>query len=99
MCIILLCTWTLTVKMQHKLKTTRRKMLRWIVSVPRQLDEEWVDYIQRATHRSEELAARQGHVDWVSLSRQRKWILAGRAARSSDGRWMHRVLSWRPWFR
>ena len=92
-------TWTVTVEMQHKLSTTRRKMLRWIVAVPRHRDEEWVHYIQRATHRSEELATRHGHVDWVALSRERKWTLAGRAARSEDGRWMHRILSWRPWFR
>jgi hypothetical protein len=85
--------------MQNKLSATRRKMLRWIVSVPRHPDEEWVGYIQRATHRSEELAARQGHVDWLSLSRQRKWTLASRAARSEGGRWMRRILSWRPWFR
>ena len=92
-------TWTVTVEMQHKLSTTRRKMLRCIVAVPRHRDEEWVDYIKRATHRCEELAARHGHVDWVTSSRQRKWTLAGRAARSEDGRWMRRILSWRPWFR
>jgi len=85
--------------MQHKLGTTRRKMLRWIVSVPRHRDEEWVEYIQRATHRSEKPAAGHGLADWVSLSRQRKWTLASRAARSEDGRWMRRMLSWRPWFR
>ena len=99
-CALYFCgTWTLTVKMQHKFKTTRRKMLRWIVSVPRQLDEEWVDYVQKATHRSEELAARHGLVEWISLSRQRKWALAGRAARCTDGRWTRRILCWRPWFR
>jgi hypothetical protein len=92
-------TWTVTADMQHRLSTTRRKMLRWIVAVPRQPEEDWVEYIQRATHRSEELAARHGSIDWITLSRQRKWTLAGKAASAVDGRWMQRILSWRPWFR
>ena len=71
-------TWTVTAEMQRKLITTRRKMIRWIVSVPRAPDEDWVDYIQRATHRSEELAARHGSIDWATVCRQRKWTLASK---------------------
>ena len=92
-------TWTVTAEMQQRLITTRRKMIRWIVSVPRSPNEEWVDYIQRATHRSEELAARHGSINWATVSRQRKWTLASKAATCAEGRWMHRILSWRPWFR
>ena len=92
-------TWATTVEMIRKLSTTRRKMLRWMVGVTRQVDEEWVDYIQRATHRSEHLAHTHGATDWAQLHRQRKWSLARKAATSTDGRWMSRLLAWRPWFR
>ena len=91
--------WTTTAEMIHKLSTTRRKMLRWIVGVSRQKDEEWVTYIQRSTHKSEDLAHWYGAKDWAQLHRQRKWSLAGKAATSTDGRWMNRLLSWKPWFR
>ena len=63
------------------------------------LEEDWVTYIRRATHRSEELATGHGALDWVAVQRQRKWSLAGKTARRSDGRWSTRLLTWQPWFR
>ena len=92
-------SWTTTVEMEHKLKTTRRRMLRWMVGVPRQPEEEWPDYVQRATHRCEELASIHSATDWLTLQRRYKWRLAGKAAVSTDGRWPNRLLAWRPWFR
>ena len=92
-------TWATTAEMVRKLSTTRRKMLRWMVGITRQVDEEWVAYIQRATHRSVDLAHAHGAKDWAQLQRQRKWSLAGKAATSNDGRWMSRLLAWTPWFR
>ena len=92
-------TWTQTAATERKLCSTRRKMIRWIVGVARHRDEEWVEYIQRATHRSEELASSHGASDWNQLQRQRKWRLAGKAATCIDGRWTRRLLPWRPWFR
>ena len=89
----------MTQEMERKLSTTKRRMLRWIVGVPRQPQEEWADYIQRATHRSENLSRGHGATDWVRLQRTRKWSLAGKAASSTDGRWTHRLLDWKPWFR
>ena len=70
-----------------------------MVSVPRHPPEQWVDYIQRATHRSLELANRHGATNWTVLQKERKWALAGKVASSSDGRWAHRLLDWKPWFR
>ena len=74
-------------------------MLRWIVGVPRRSDETWVEFVQRATHRSEELAAAHGATDWVVLQKTRKWKLASKAATSTDRRWITRMLNWKPWFR
>ena len=79
--------------------TTRRRMLRWMVGVPRLPEETWPDFIKRATHRCEDLAHTHGAADWVVLQRTQKWRLAGKAAVSSDGRWTKRMLDWKPWFR
>ena len=69
-CTLYACgAWTMTVENENLLKTTRRKMLRWIVRVARTSDEDWVQYITRATHQSEELAATYGANDWVQLQR------------------------------
>ena len=45
-------------------------MIRWIVGVPRLIDEDSVTYIKRATHRSEELATSYGSTDWSVLYRR-----------------------------
>ena len=74
-------------------------MLRWIVRTPRAHGEEWVNYIARATHTSEQLAASHGSPNWVILQRKRKWQFARKAAGRTDGRWTCRLLAWRPWFR
>ena len=92
-------TWTMTADDERQVRTTERRMLRWILRVGRKPDEDWVEYIKRATHRCEELAAGLGVSDWVLKQRARKWTLAGRVASQTDGRWSTRVLSWKPWFR
>ena len=72
-CTLYACgAWTMTVENENLLKTARRKMLRWIVRVARTSDEDWLEYITRATHQSEELPATYGANDWVQLQRQRK---------------------------
>ena len=99
-CMLYACgSWTLTKDMERKLSTTKRRMLRWIVGVPRLPQEQWTEYIQRATHRIEDLSRQHGATDWVLLQRTRKFNAAGKAALSTDGRWSHRLLKWRPWFR
>ena len=79
--------------------TAERRMLRLIVGVPRQPHEDWVDYIQRSTHRSESLSKKHGATVRVRPQRARTWSLAGKAAASTDQRWIQRLLDWKPWFR
>ena len=74
-------------------------MLRWMVGVPRGPEESWPDFVQRATHRCEDLAGSHGATDWLTLQRRAKWRLASKAATSTDGRWTNRLLAWKPWFR
>ena len=92
-------TWTMKADMEQRLRTTRRRMLRHIVGVRRKPDETWVEYIQRATHRSEDIAKQSNLTDWNELQRRRKWQYAGKVARFPKERWCHRILEWRPWFR
>ena len=88
--------WTMTDEAAHMLTTTRRKMLRWMFGARRRNDEEWVDFIRRATHDSEASASEHGACDWMFLQRKRKWQFAGSTARRTDGRWSTRLLAWRP---
>ena len=69
-CVLYACgTWTLTANSERKLRSIQRRMLRWMV---------WVEYIRRATHRSEQLAFGAGVSERVSLQRARKFELAGK---------------------
>ena len=92
-------TWTLTVDGEMRLRTARRKMLRWMLRVGRRPEEEWVEFIRRATSRCEQLAGQHGVSEWFLLHRERKWKLAGRTASREDQRWSCRILNWKPWFR
>ena len=99
-CALYACgTWTMIVERAHLLQKTRRRMLRWMVHTPRRQEETWVDYIIRATHRAEDLAALHGSTSWILTQRVRTWQLAGKAAAQVDHRWRNRLLNWKPWFR
>ena len=82
--------------MERGLTTTRRQMLRMMFGGRRQSDESWVEWVQRATGDAEATMAAHSSEDWATLQRRRKFRLAGKAARALDGRWSHRLLSWRP---
>ena len=70
-------------------------MLRRICGVPRHSTEEWVPWIQRATHKSRQLALDAGVRDWVQAHALRKWSWAGHAARRPADSWLWRVTFWR----
>ena len=74
-------------------------MLRWIVQTVRLAEEDWVEYIKRATHAAENLAVQHKSIDWVQLQRRRQWLFAGKVASADDRRWSTPLLKWRPWFR
>ena len=58
-------------------------------------NEEWVPWMQRATHKSRQLALDAGVRDWVRAHAIRKWSWAGHAARRSVDSWLWRVTFWR----
>ena len=67
-------TWTMTADSEKQLRSTQRRMLRLIFRAGRHPDEDWVEYIRRATHRSEQLAFGGGVSEWVSLQRARNFL-------------------------
>ena len=63
-CVLYACgTWTMTAEMVSKLRSTRRRMLRWMIKLARGKVEEWPDHIRRATHMCEDIAFRFGGKD------------------------------------
>ena len=93
-------TWTMNRKLERQLQSTRRSMLRMMFGGRRRpLNgelEPWVEYVQRATRRAEEIAVNHGAKNWVVLQRHQKWRLAGKIATAVDGRWTKRLLDWAP---
>eukprot|EP00973_Karenia_brevis_P079033 10967489-Karenia_brevis.AAC.1 len=58
--------------------------------------DDWVEWVQRATHTAEEHLRRCGIEDWVTAQRRKKWRWAGHLARRADGRWSTKLLEWTP---
>ena len=87
--------WTPRTGEMRKVHTVENRMLRKICGVVRQPEELWLDWIRRATHKSQQLAT-EAHVrDWVHAHAYRKWLWAGHAARRSTSTWLWCVLAWR----
>jgi len=98
-------SWTMTTPRVANLRTAQRRMLRKIVGTKRRIQvdrdgnkvlEDYVDWIQRATRKVEELMALYGVPDWVEESCRRKFRWAGHVCRRTDGRWATLVLKSQP---
>ena len=77
-------------------------MLRYVFRIHRRIApgqddlEDWLQFIHLAAHRVEAIAGANGMEDWVITARRRKWEFAGATARQTDGRWSHKLMTWRP---
>ena len=58
--------------------------------------EEWVDFIQRTTHKSEECMRAYGSVNWIEIYQQRKNKFAQLTVSREDNRWSKRLMHWFP---
>ena len=74
-------SWTPRVEELGRLRATQNAMLRRIVCSGRGEGEDWVDWIQRATHQARRIARDAGVKDWVHEHFMRKWRWAGHDAR------------------
>jgi hypothetical protein len=95
-CVCWCCeSWTPRASELQSLESARRSMLRKIVGTRRGTDEEWLDWIRRATRKAIECATRAGVRDWATLHSERKWQWAGHVARQGAQTWTYRVTTWR----
>ena len=94
---VLWCTesWTPKVEEMRVLNVARRSMLRRIVGARRASEEDYLEWIQRATRKAERLATAAGVRNWVEAHRAAKWSWAGHVARRPATTWVWRVSSWR----
>lgn len=71
-------------------------MCRWIAGIVKLPDESWVEYIERATRRSEELFGEHRSTAWVALQPQQKWRFTDKTAQQTDNGWSTKLFEWRP---
>ena len=88
-------SWTPRAEELRRLKATQSAMLRRIVGCGRQEGEQWVDWVQRATHKAREHAGSAGLKEWAPEHFRRKWKWASRVATSSCSSWVRKVTIWR----
>ena len=84
-------SWTPRAKELDKLETARRSMLRKIMAVRRNTEEDWIEWIRKATHSLLDRAERAGVREWTRYHHERKWMWAGHVARSSANSWLYRI--------
>ena len=77
------------------MRAVQNRMLRKVCGISRGVEEEWLPWLRRATHKSRQLAVEAGVRDWVQTHALRKWLWAGHAARASSATWLWRVTFWR----
>jgi hypothetical protein len=94
---ILWCSesWSLTVKQKRNLRTTQRAMLRRMVGPKRFPEENYVNWLKRATKTAEHKAQQAGIRCWLRLHLERKWKWAGDIVRMPEERWARRLTMWR----
>jgi hypothetical protein len=88
-------SWKLTVKQKRHLQATQRSMLRRIVCIKRHPDEDYVDWIRRATRRAEGLARAAGVPCWVEEHLNCKWRWGRNIANMQENMWAQKTTFWR----
>ena len=88
-------SWNLSAKQKREIRSVQRDMLRKIVGIRRQLDEDWLEWVRRCSPKTQEWAKRAGVDCWVSKHLHLKWEWAGRVQRMSFDRWAKKVTIWR----
>ena len=95
-------SWVLTEQMRSDIRTQQRKMLRCIAkchkSFPKSTHsiEDYVEWIQAATEKTDNLMKQFKVQDWIEEQRRRKWKWAEKVASRSDERWTQEIAKWNP---
>ena len=88
-------SWIPRADQLRELESARRSMLRRVVGSPRGVWEDWIPWMQRATHRALDLAAEVGIRSWADAHFALKWSWAGQVACSFEASWIKKVTEWR----
>ena len=88
-------SWNLTVPEKRRLKSTFHAMLRRMVPVPRYQDEDWVEWIRRATRKACREAKDVGIRFWLQAHLKKKFLWAGHVVRMAEARLARRATEWR----
>ena len=95
-CVLWCCeSWAPRATELRQLETARRLMIREIVCLRRAPEEEWLDWIVRATHKSLDWARRAGVRERRGYLFWKKWQWAGHVARYGANTWLYKVTVWR----
>ena len=78
-----------------RLRSAQRSMLRRICGGGRRPDEDYIAWIQCATHKSLDYAGKYGVKEWVEIHFRKKWQWAGHVARRPGAAWTWKATTWR----
>ena len=88
-------SWLLTIKEKRLLTSAQNHMLRRIAGPRRRPDDEWVEWIRRATRAARAVAKQAGIRFWLETHLKNKWGWAGHVTRMTEDRLAGRALRWR----
>ena len=88
-------SWLLTQEEKRYVQSTQNQMLRRFAGGGRRPDEDYVQWIVRATRLARERASAQGVRFWVETHLRYKWQWAGHIMRQEACRLTHKNTRWR----
>ena len=88
-------SWKLTVEEKKTLRITQRSMLRRVVGPRRNPEEDYLQWIRRATRIADGKARDAGVRCWVESFLSAKWQWAGKVMNMQADRWASRTTLWR----
>eukprot|EP00973_Karenia_brevis_P037727 5204791-Karenia_brevis.AAC.1 len=88
-------SWLITKRERQRLDSTQHEMLRRIQGKKRRPDEDWVQWIIRATHSAKDAAEEAGIRFWSKAHLRSKFLWAGSVIRMDSQRLAKRVTECR----
>eukprot|EP00973_Karenia_brevis_P072946 10132605-Karenia_brevis.AAC.1 len=70
-------------------------MLRSLIGIKRNTDEDWLGWVHRATTHARSLAEQAGCKCWIHTYLAQRWRWAGCVARMKSTSWPSRLTFWR----
>ena len=89
-------SWTMTKDRARRLIVAQRQMLRRLCCVRRRTDEDWVEWIKRATAAVDEKMVAHGLDYWTKGQRRKIWRWARKVAQMDETRWAQLLALWKP---